>query len=146
LVPYGLGYAGGELFLLKRVDREKFENLRTRFEKQEFLAVMIPSMLPPPTPWKLFVFAAGVFEMRVVPFMLAVFCGRVVRWLILSLLVLKLGPAALPAVGTAIKDHLGIVLVAAELLFGALGVWAFLRRKNKGKPDPKSSPTQINSK
>src|SRR5439155_5661187 len=94
LVPYGLGRAGGELFLLKRVNRERFDKLRIRFEKQEFLAMTIPSMLPPPTPWKLFVFAAGVFEMPIVPFMLAVFTGRFIRWLILSLLVLKLGPGA----------------------------------------------------
>src|ERR1700690_2989696 len=43
LLPYGLGRAGGELFLLKRVNRAKFERLRNRFERQEFLAVMIPS-------------------------------------------------------------------------------------------------------
>jgi membrane protein YqaA with SNARE-associated domain len=92
LLPYGLGRAGGELFLLKRVNRERYERMRARFENQEFLAMMIPSMLPPPTPWKAFVFAAGVFEMRVVPFMLAVFCGRMVRWMVLSFLVLKLGP------------------------------------------------------
>jgi membrane protein YqaA with SNARE-associated domain len=50
LLPYGLGRAGGELFLLKRVNRERFERMRNRFENQEFLAMMIPSMLPPPTP------------------------------------------------------------------------------------------------
>jgi membrane protein YqaA with SNARE-associated domain len=93
LLPYGLGRAGGELFLLKRVNRKHYERIRARFERQEFLAMMIPSMLPPPTPWKACVFAAGVFEMRVVPFMLSVFCGRLVRWLVLSALVLKLGPA-----------------------------------------------------
>ena len=92
LLPYGLGRAGGELFLLKRVNRERYEKMRLRFERQEFLAIMIPSMLPPPAPWKVFVFAAGVFEMRVAPFMLAVFCGRMVRWLILSVLVLNLRP------------------------------------------------------
>ena len=59
-----LGRAGGELFLMKRIDRARYEQLRERFEKQEFLAMMIPSILPPPTPWKLFVFAAGVFEMK----------------------------------------------------------------------------------
>ena len=70
LVPYGLGRAGGELFLLKRVNRERFDRMRIRFERQEFLAMMIPSMLPPPTPWKAFVFAAGVFEMPVWTFLL----------------------------------------------------------------------------
>ncbi len=73
LLPYALGRAGGELFILKRVNRERYERMKLRFEKQEFLAMAIPSALPPPTPWKVFVFAAGVFEMRVAPFMLSVF-------------------------------------------------------------------------
>lgn len=121
LVPYGLGRAGGELFLLKRLNRERLDQIRKRFERQEFLAVMVPSMLPPPTPWKIFVFAAGVFEMRVLPFMLAVFCGRVVRWLVLSLLVLKLGPRAVDIV----QHHALIALGAVVLLvlLALLGWW-----------------------
>ena len=67
---------------MKRINRGRFEQLRDRFEKQEFLAMMIPSILPPPTPWKLFVIAAGVFEMRLSTFLLAVFVGRVIRNLI----------------------------------------------------------------
>ena len=129
LVPYGLGRAGGEVFLLKRVDRARFEKMRARFEKQEFLAVLVPSMLPPPTPWKAFVFAAGVFDMRIVPFMLAVFCGRIVRWLILSLLVLKLGPGAVSVVGDLIHQHLVIFLGSLVLIFAAIGMWAVLRRR-----------------
>jgi len=54
LVPYGIGRAGGELLLLKRIDRRRFERLRDRFENQEFFAMMVPAMLPPPTPFKLF--------------------------------------------------------------------------------------------
>jgi membrane protein YqaA with SNARE-associated domain len=129
LLPYGLGRAGGELFLLKRVNRERFEAIRTRFEKQEFLAMMIPSMLPPPTPWKIFVFAAGVFEMRVLPFMLAVFCGRMVRWLVLSLLVLKLGPGAVDVVAHHALTVMGIVGVLAVGGFA----WWWFRKKRAGK-------------
>ena len=129
LLPYGLGRAGGELFLLKRVNRERYERMRTRFERQEFLAMMIPSMLPPPTPWKAFVFAAGVFEMRVIPFMLAVFCGRMVRWLVLSLLVLKLGPGAVQVVA-----HHGLSLMAIVGLLALAGFgWWWFRKKRAGK-------------
>ena len=131
LVPYGLGRAGGELFLLKRVNRQKFEAMRARFENQEFLAVMVPSMLPPPTPWKAFVFAAGVFEMRVAPFVLAVFVGRMVRWLVLSMLVLKLGPSAVPLVEAAVRDHLAAFLGGLVLVFLAIGVWAVLKRRKR---------------
>jgi membrane protein YqaA with SNARE-associated domain len=127
LLPYMLGRAGGELFLLKRVNRERFDQLRIRFEKQEFLAMAIPSALPPPTPWKLFVFAAGVFEMPVLPFMLSVFCGRLVRWLILSLLVLKLGPGA---VGMVQRHALSAFLVVIGLAAVGFGVWWFARKRS----------------
>ena len=126
LLPYGLGRAGGELFLLKRVNRERFEAMRTRFERQEFLAMMIPSMLPPPTPWKAFVFAAGVFEMRVPAFLLSVFVGRMVRWLILSALVLKLGPGAVDLVA-----HHAMPLIGGAMLlaFAGFGWWWWKRRR-----------------
>jgi membrane protein YqaA with SNARE-associated domain len=125
LLPYGLGRAGGELFLLKRVNRKRYERMRARFESQEFLAMMIPSMLPPPTPWKAFVFAAGVFEMRVAPFMLSVFCGRMVRWLVLSLLVLKLGPGAVDVV----THHRWTLLAIVGGLAAAGLAWWWIRRK-----------------
>jgi membrane protein YqaA with SNARE-associated domain len=130
LLPYGLGRAGGELFLLKRINRARFDTLRLRFERQEFLAVMIPSMLPPPAPWKLFVFGAGVFEMRVLPFMLAVFTGRMVRWLILSVLVLELGPGAADLVA---HHALWVVAVIGVLALGGFAWW-WIRKKRKGDP------------
>lgn len=128
LLPYGLGRAGGELFLRKRVHGARFEAMRARFERQEFLAMAIPSMLPPPTPWKAFVFAAGVFEMRIPIFMLAVFTGRLVRWLVLSLLVLKLGPGAVDIVAHHALTALGIVLGLTALGFA----WWWLRKKRAG--------------
>jgi membrane protein YqaA with SNARE-associated domain len=138
LVPYGLGRAGGELFLLKRVNRERFESMRNRFERQEFLAVLVPSMLPPPTPWKAFVFAAGVFEMRIVPFIVAVFFGRLIRWVALSLLVIKLGPSAVDLVGGMMKDHVGIFLGVLVLIFAAIGLWAMIKRRRQGRKDDSS--------
>lgn len=129
LVPYGIGRAGGELFLLKRVNRERFDKLRDRFERQEFLAVMIPSMLPPPTPWKVFVFAAGVFEMKIVPYMGAVFCGRLVRWIVLSLLVLKLGPNAVDLVAHHALTAMLVVIGLAAIGFA----WWWLKKRRGGR-------------
>lgn len=128
LLPYGLGRAGGELFLRKRVHEARFDAMRARFERQEFLAMAIPSMLPPPTPWKAFVFAAGVFEMRLPLFMFAVFTGRLIRWLVLSLLVLKLGPGAVDIVAHHALTALGIVLGLTALGFA----WWWLRKRRAG--------------
>ena len=127
LVPYGIGRAGGELFLLKRVNRARYDQLRERFEKQEFMAVMIPSMLPPPTPWKVFVFAAGVFEMRVLPYMTAVFVGRAVRWLVLAVLVMKLGPGAANVVA---RHAIAALAVVGCLGVVALALWWLSKRRS----------------
>jgi membrane protein YqaA with SNARE-associated domain len=129
LLPYGLGRAGGELFLLKRINRAKFEKMRDRFQRQEFLAVMIPSMMPPPAPWKMFIFASGVFEMRIPVFLLAVFVGRMLRWLALSLLVLKLGPGAVDLVAR----HAVPVVTAVGVLAVAGFAWWWIRKKRSGK-------------
>ena len=136
LVPYFIGRAGGEIFLLKRIDRAKYERLRDRFEKQEFLALVIPSMMPPPTPWKMFVFAAGVFEMRVANFMLAVFVGRVIRFSAVSLLTIHYGPQIVHEVADLMHTHIVAVLVALGVVFGLLAFVAV--RKSLGKRQPAS--------
>jgi membrane protein YqaA with SNARE-associated domain len=128
LLPYGLGRAGGELFLLKRVNRERFEQMRDRFARQEFWAMAIPSMMPPPTPWKAFAFAAGVFEMRVPLYMLAIVVGRIVRWTVLSILVLKLGPDAVKLVA----QHGRLALAVLVLLAAAGGIGWWMKRKRAG--------------
>ena len=125
LVPFLLGRLGGEIFLMKRVDRAKYENLRDRFEKQEFLAMMIPSILPPPTPWKLFVFAAGVFEMKTVPFMLSVFAGRFIRYIITALLTIEYGPQIVNMVTVLTTRHRIVLAIVLLALLALLVYWAW---------------------
>jgi len=120
LVPFLLGRAGGELFLLKRIDRQRYEQLRDRFERQEFLALLIPSMLPPPTPWKLFVFGAGVFEMKVRDFVGAVFLGRLVRFSVLSFLTLRYGPEMAHVLSDLARRHLAPLMLGLGLALIAL--------------------------
>ena len=134
LVPFLLGRAGGELFLLRRVDRKKYEQMLHRFEKQEFLAMLIPSLLPPPTPWKAFVFAAGVFEMPIWLFLVAVFLGRVIRFTIEALLVIRYGPQIVGTVMTVARQHTRGLLAVCALLVLALVVWMLRKNFNKRSP------------
>ena len=127
LVPFYVGRAGGELFLLKRIDRKRYERIRDKFERQEFLAVMIPSLGPPPTPLKIFQFAAGVFEMRPIPFVLATCAGKFVQFTICTSLYLWLGPKLFRSTAALFHQHLGVVIgcaMAALLLL----VFFFVRK------------------
>jgi membrane protein YqaA with SNARE-associated domain len=119
LVPYGLGRAGGELFLLKRISEARLQRIRDRFEKQEFVALMVPAMLPPPTPFKLFVFSAGVFEMRLPAFLLAIVSGRLIRFSVLSVLTVIFGPQIVTEAKFLLRDHLGFTILAIMVAMAA---------------------------
>jgi membrane protein YqaA with SNARE-associated domain len=125
LVPYGLGRAGGELFLLKRIDEARLKRIRDRFERQEFLALMVPAMLPPPTPFKLLVFSAGVFEMKPVAFLLAIISGRLVRFGVLSALTVIFGREIVDETRNLVKTHPTILVL---ILFGVFLVGYLLYR------------------
>jgi membrane protein YqaA with SNARE-associated domain len=131
LVPYFIGRAGGEIFLLKHTNRAKFEAMRDRFEHQEFLAILIPSMMPPPTPWKLFVFGAGVFEMRVVTFMLAVFTGRLLRFGVESLLVIHYGPEIIHEIFILTHRHTISGMIALAAVLALLAFYAMRKSRKK---------------
>lgn len=120
LIPYGLGRAGGELFLLKRIDQTRLERIRDRFEKREFLAIMVPAMLPPPTPFKLLVFSAGVFEMKVRQFLLAIFVGRLLRFGILSTLTIIFGQQVVELTKDLVKKHPSVAVVIGIVILGVL--------------------------
>src|SRR3979411_2247472 len=96
---YLIGYLGGEEVLRKRISAARFNKIHRSFEKHEFLALMLPGMLPPPIPFKLFVLGAAVFEMRFSYFMTAIFAGRLVRFTFWSLLALAFGPQIVGLVG-----------------------------------------------
>ena len=127
LVPFYIGRAGGELFLLKRINRERYERLRDRFERQEFFAILIPAMLPPPTPLKLFEFAAGVFEMRAPSFALAIFFGKLTQFLICSLLTIWFGPTLIHSLRRTMHHHLALLI--GSLLFGVLALVFYTVRR-----------------
>lgn len=126
---YIIGYVGGEKVLRKRISEERFLEIHRSFERHEFWALMFPGMLPPPTPFKIFVLGAAVFEMRFRDFLAAIFAGRFVRFLVLALLTLWFGPRIVGLMGTVFKRHLYWVLgaVALGILIWLLRWW----RKNR---------------
>lgn len=128
IVIYVIGYTGGEEFLRKRMSTERFEKLHAAFNHHPFWALMFPAMLPPPTPFKLFVLAAAISEMSFVRFLLAVFCGRAVRFLILGILTIKFGPDVVRLTGELFGHHYYWILAAVVM---GMIVWLTLHRKRR---------------
>ncbi len=127
LVPYWIGYEGEQLILEKRIPPRTLEKIRASFEKHEVLALVVPAMLPPPTPFKLLVLFAGAAKLKVRDFLLAIFGGRMLRFLILSGLTIVFGPSVL----SLVKRHGKIVVaVVGALAVAGFLVW-YLRKKSE---------------
>jgi membrane protein YqaA with SNARE-associated domain len=127
---YIVGYVGGEKVLRKRISEERFLRIHRSFEEHEFWALMFPAMLPPPMPFKIFVLGAAVFEMRFRDFVLAMFAGRCVRFMVLALLTLWFGPQIVGVIGTVVRQHFSWLLGAVA---GGVLVWLLMRRSRKRK-------------
>jgi membrane protein YqaA with SNARE-associated domain len=133
---YIIGYLGGEKVLRKRISEERFLRIHRSFEQHEFWALMFPGMLPPPMPFKIFVLGAAVFEMRFRDFLAAIFAGRFVRFLVLSLLTLWFGPQIVGLMGMVFRRH--IYWVLAVIVLGVL-IGLLVRRRSRSSR--KSGPS-----
>jgi membrane protein YqaA with SNARE-associated domain len=123
---YYVARRGGEAFVRKRFHDRHVDWAIGTFQKYGLLAVAVPSVLPPPVPFKVFVLAAGIAGVRPLDFVLAVALGRGVRYFGEGLLALWYGEAALTWI-RANSTVVTIVLVAAMGLIGL--AWALRRRR-----------------
>src|SRR5260370_21543379 len=137
IVRYVIGYAGGEVLLRKRLSGERFEKIHASFEHHEFWALMFPAMLPPPTPFKIVVLAAAAFEMNFAHFLLAIFAGRFVRFLIEALLTLWFGPGIVTLTGSPFAHQFGWIVAGG---WGGVWGWVLLPGAGRGaQAAPRSS-------
>ena len=126
---YSVGRRGGEAFLRKRFKPRHVDRAMDVFRRYGMLAILIPSLLPPPMPFKIFVLAAGVARVRTVDFLVAVTIGRGLRYFGEGLLALWYGEQAL----TFVKDNahaVGLGLGLAILAGGVVFVWWKKRQGN----------------
>ena len=116
-VIYVLASKGGEAFLRRRVSSRRVDHALELYRRYGVLALMVPALLPPPAPFKLFVLGAGFAGVRPLKFVLGVAIARGIRYTILGTLAIYYGDAALelmrthgPLVGLTLA---GVIVVAA---------------------------------
>jgi membrane protein YqaA with SNARE-associated domain len=107
------------LFLLARkVEEAAFHSkvgarghaIRRWVERNGFGGILVAAMLPPPTPFKFFVLAAGVFEVPLVSFASAIGLARAVRYFGVGYLAVRYGADALPYLSQH-KLQVGLIVV-----------------------------------
>jgi membrane protein YqaA with SNARE-associated domain len=126
-VLYGFARRGGEMFLRKRFSGERVERGLALYQRHGLLAVVVPSLLPPPTPFKLFVLLAGAAKVSPWKFGAAIAIGRGIRYFGQGYLAVLYGEAAVQLV----RDHgaaVGIGLAIAALAGGFLYYWVRKRK------------------
>ena len=127
-VIYYLAEKGGEAFLQKRLSSGRIERALHLYKRHGLLALMVPALLPPPAPFKLFVLAAGLAEVRPLAFVSAIAVARGIRYLALGVLAIYYGDAALELMrtkGAVVASGLAGIIVIAALL------WFILARRRR---------------
>lgn len=127
LTIYYLAEKGGEAFLRKRVHAARVDRALALYRRHGVLALMVPALLPPPAPFKLFVLMAGVAGVRPWKFIVSVAAARGARYFALGFLAVRYGDAALELMRTRGR-YVALVLVGVILL-GALAFWILRRRR-----------------
>lgn len=126
-VLYGFARRGGEVFLRKRFSGERVERGLALYQRHGLLAVIVPSLLPPPTPFKLFVLLAGAAKVSPWKFLAAITIGRGIRYFGQGYLAVLYGEAAVELV----RDHgtaVGVGLAVAALAIGVTYYFVTRRR------------------
>lgn len=98
-----------------------------------FWGMLFAALLPPPTPFKVFVVAAGVFEIRLASFVSAITIARLIRYFGIGFLAIRYGHEALPF----LKQH--IWSVSALVILLAAASYALSRLVLRHKPPAHSS-------
>ena len=80
LILYGIARKAGRLALEAKVSERGIARLEDRTQRYGALAVALPMMIPLPLPTKIFVVAAGAFQMHVGQFIAAAAIGRTIRY------------------------------------------------------------------
>jgi membrane protein YqaA with SNARE-associated domain len=126
-VLYLIAERGGEAFLAKRLEAGHTERALALYRKRGVLALMVPAILPPPAPFKLFVLMAGVAGVRPLQFVISIAVARGLRYLVLGALAVRYGDAALELMRT--RGRVVAIWVAIMIVAAALGWWLLRRSR-----------------
>ena len=123
-VIYYLAERGGDAFLRKRLRAGHIERALALYRRHGLLALIVPALLPPPAPFKLFVLMAGVAGVRRLHFIAAIAVARGLRYLLVGLLAIWYGDVALELMRTRGRE---VALWVVGLIVAGVATWWLVR-------------------
>jgi len=133
VVLYFIAKKGGEAFFHRKAGA-RASTIRTWVEKNGFGGMLIAALLPPPTPFKVFVFGAGVFEVPLLSFTTAIALARCIRYFGVGYLAVRYGKEAIPFIG---HHRLGIVVALVLFVAASYGASRLILREAKLESEQK---------
>jgi membrane protein YqaA with SNARE-associated domain len=133
LVMYYVGLKGGEVLLRKRFKASSVDRTMALFQRYGILVVLVPSLLPPPAPFKIFVILAGVARIPLLKFCTAIAIGRGLRYFGEGLLAMWYGEQAMSYIE---ENGRQVSLVVVGVLAGGLLIyllWRRFKRRDSGQ-------------
>lgn len=130
LVMYYIGKKGTDAVGRGRMSGPRIERTLRQLRKHGMMAVLVPSILPPPMPFKIFVLLAGAADISVGKFAAAVVVGRGFRYLALGLLAERYGDVAIEYVHA---HAVGVSLAAVGVLLAGFGGYLWFIKAREAK-------------
>jgi membrane protein YqaA with SNARE-associated domain len=126
-----VGKRGGEAFLVRRFGQGAVDRTRKAFQRWDVLALAIPAISPPPIPFKIFVIAAGVFQVPFWRFTITLTVARGLRYVVWAVLGIVYGRRAeelLRSLDAWASGHLPLLLTLLGIAVFT-GVLVYLLRR-----------------
>jgi len=124
---YGLARWQGFSFLEKRFPEGRIQSVFGLVRRYGAFAVMLPSILPPPFPFKIFVVSSGALGLSIPRFVAAITLGRTVRYFGEAWLAVQYGDQAL---GYLHANSANVVIGVLVVAVGAVLFQLFRRRRS----------------
>jgi len=118
LLLYYIAKKGGEAMFHKHAG-PRAQHIHAWINRNGFVSILVTALLPPPTPFKVFVIAAGALEMPVHMFVLGLLAARAIRFFGEGFLAIRYGDQASTFLVTHKLEVAGIVLLIVLTLYGA---------------------------
>jgi len=116
LLLYYIARKGGEAMFHKHAG-PRAQHIHAWINRNGFVSILITALLPPPTPFKVFVIAAGALEMPVRTFILGLLAARALRFFGEGFLAIRYGDQAAQFLLTHKLEVAGIVLLVVVVLW-----------------------------